>query len=209
MLYSQNIEILSRVIMDDAYREAEAILEKARKESESIKENAVNISNDMIFDNKSSSSQINILSKKDKIISLEELRIRSDVMEYQEQVLQGILQQVRKDFFSLPERRDYPEVLKRLIINALKHLQVDGNIFICRVNARDRSFLTLSLLYELGEKTGKEISLDTDPVDIAGGVILIRKDLRVLYDNSLEAIFERNREKMRCMAAEYIFGTVL
>jgi vacuolar-type H+-ATPase subunit E/Vma4 len=58
MLYSQNIEILSKVIMDDAYREAEAILEKAGNESESIKENAMNEYNNMIISNKSSLSKV-------------------------------------------------------------------------------------------------------------------------------------------------------
>ena len=51
----------------------------------------------------------------------------------------------------------------------------------------------------------KLLLLDKSTVDIMGGVIVFRSDLRVFYDNSLEAIFERNRQQMRCMAAEYIF----
>ena len=44
-----------------------------------------------------------------------------------------------------------------------------------------------------------------NPEDIAGGVIVFRSDLRVFYDNCLEAIFERKRAQLRCMAAECIF----
>jgi vacuolar-type H+-ATPase subunit E/Vma4 len=130
-------------------------------------------------------------------------------MEHQEQILKAILHQIREEFLGIPEHRDYPEILKRLISNALGHLQEDGSAFICRVNERDQFLLTLPLLQALGEKAGKALFLDPDPVAIAGGVILYRKDRRVLFDNSLEALFERNREKMRCMAAECIFGTVL
>jgi vacuolar-type H+-ATPase subunit E/Vma4 len=66
--------------------------------------------------------------------------------------------------------------------------------------------LPSSTLKELGKKTDKVISLDETPADIVGGVIAFRSDLRVLYDNSLEAVFERNRQRMRCLAAECVFG---
>lgn len=62
------------------------------------------------------------------------------------------------------------------------------------------------VLDELKEKTGKWVSLDKEPIDIAGGVIVFRADYRVFYDNSFEAIFERKRENLRCIAAECIFG---
>ena len=48
--------------------------------------------------------------------------------------------------------------------------------------------------------------MDTMSADIVGGVIVFRTDLRVLYNNSLEAIFERNRQQIRRIAAECIFG---
>ena len=65
-----NMEILSRVIMDDAYRESEAILEKAKKESESIREKGKNIANDLIKLNKSNLSQVSLSSNSGKHISL-------------------------------------------------------------------------------------------------------------------------------------------
>ena len=93
-------------------------------------------------------------------------------------------------------------------MDALEHLKGDGDEFLCRLNSRDQSLLSSSTLDGLGKKTGKMILVDKENVDIVGGVILIKSDFRVLYDNSLEAIFERKRQKMRCMAAECIFGKI-
>ena len=85
-------------------------------------------------------------------------------------------------------------------------MEADGNAFVCRVNERDHPLLSSSVLKEIGKKTEKAVSLDDLPLKIVGGVNVLRKDLRVFYDNSLEAIFERNREHMRCIAAACIFG---
>ena len=203
-----NIEILSRVIMDDAYREAEAILEKAKKESESIKEKGTDIANDLIKLNKSNLSQVSLLSNSGKQISLAEFMARSEILQRKEEVLKGIILRVQQDFFSLPERADYPDILKKLIIDALRCLKGEGTEFVCRLNPRDRSLLSSSVFKEIGKEEETNISLDKVPIESVGGVIVFRSDLRVSYDNSLEAIFESNRQQMRCMAAEYIFGKV-
>jgi V/A-type H+-transporting ATPase subunit E len=207
-MYSQNMEILSRVIMDDANKEAEAILEKAKRESVSIKEKGINIANDLIQKNNIYLFQVKLSKNSGKLISLAEFRARSEILGKKEEILKGILRQIQQKFFSLPERADYPEILKKLIINALRYLKGEGSEFVCRVNSRDQSLLSASLFAELGKKMERDISLDKTPLDSVGGVIVFRSDLRVLYDNSLEAIFERNRQQMRCMAAECIFGKV-
>lgn len=200
-----NMEILSRVIMDDAYREAEAILEKARKESESIREKGISISNDLIKLNKSNLSQVSHSNNSGKLISLAEFRARSEILQRKEEVLKGIILRVQQDFFSLPDRADYADILKKLIIDALRCLKGEGSEFVCRLNPRDRSLVSSSVFKEIGNEEETDISLDKVPTQSVGGVIVFRSDLRVSYDNSLEAIFERNRQQMRCMAAELIF----
>ena len=47
--------------------------------------------------------------------------------------------------------------------------------------------------------------VDATPVDISGGVMVYRSDFRVLYDNSLEAIFQRKRGQIRCTLAKILF----
>lgn len=200
-----NIEILSRVIMDDASREADAILDKARKESESIKKEGLQKIEELKKEAIKSKGQIDILCDNAKMVSLAEFQARSEILGLKETIIKDILQEVKKLLFALPERKDYPELLKKLICQALKYLESEGSEFICRVNQRDLSILSSPILKELGAQKDKSISVDESPLDIVGGVIVFRSDLRVSYDNSLEAIFERNRQQMRCMAAELIF----
>jgi vacuolar-type H+-ATPase subunit E/Vma4 len=201
-----NMEILCRVIMEDASREARIILDKARMESESIIEEGRRKAKELIKSAKKSKSHIDLSCNKAKIVSLAEFQSRSEILGRKEEVIDEVLREVQKAFFALPERDNYPGILKNLIVQALNFLDEDGHEFVCRINERDRPLLTSSTLKELGEKTDKVILLDEIPADIVGGVIAFRSDLRVLYDNSLEAVFERNRQRMRCLAAEFIFG---
>ena len=204
-----NMEILCRVIIEDASREAKAILEKARVESESIIEEGRREAGELIKSARKSKSHIDLSCNKAKIISLAEFQSRSEILGRKEKVIDNVLREAQKAFFALPERDNYPGILKNLIVQALKFLDEDGREFVCRVNERDRLLLQSSTLEGLGKKSDKVISLDDTPAEIVGGVIAFRSDLRVLYDNSLEALFERNRQRMRCLAAECIFGDEL
>jgi len=206
MLYTQNIDILSRVIMDDAYREAESIIEKAKEECESIRKQGMNTVNDLKNKKNHNLSKVKLSSSHSKLISLEEFRARSEILSCKEEIIKEVLWQIREEFFALPQRGDYPAIMRRLIVHAVRHLKADGEAFLCRVNSRDRSLLAHDFLDALGRELGKALSLDQETADNVGGVIVLRSDLRVLYDNSLEAIFDRNRQQMRCIAAESIFG---
>lgn len=200
-----NIEILSRVIMDDASREARSLLEKARTESESITEEGIRKAEELKRASMKGKGQMDLLCNKAKAISLAEFQARSEILGRKEEILSEVLRQVQGTFFSLPGHEDYPEILKVLIIHAIAYLKEEGDAFVCRFNEQDRSVLSPQLLNDLGKKCDRTLSLDTTPADIVGGVIVFRSDFRVLYDNSLEAIFERNRQQMRRMAAECIF----
>jgi len=201
-----NMEILSRVIMEDASREAKAILDKARIESAFIREEGIQKAEELKKTARRSKDHTDLSCHQAKLISLEEFRARSEILSRKEEIIKEVLLQIREEFFSLPERGDYPGIMRKLIVHALGHLKADGEAFLCRVRAGDRALLGHDFLDALGRELDKGLSLDPETADIVGGVIVLRSDLRVLYDNSLEAIFERNRQKMRCIAAECIFG---
>lgn len=200
-----NIEILSRVLMDDASCEARSILEKARMESESITEEGIRRAEELKRAAMKGKGHIDLVCNKAKAVSLAEFQARSEILGCKEEILSEVLGRVQGRFFSLPGHKNYPEVVKGLIIHALGYLKEDGDAFVCRFNERDRSLLSPRNLDELGKRCERSLSLDAMTADIVGGVIVLRSDFRVLYDNSLEAIFERNRRQMRRVAAECIF----
>ncbi|MBN2372675.1 hypothetical protein JXL19_02650 [bacterium] len=207
MLYTQNIELLSRVILDDAYREAAAIIEKAKAEAESIRKEGIRASVELRELARRGSDQKELFYNKAKAISLEEFRARSEILNCKENIIRDILMRAEQEFYLLPQHKDYVMILKRLIQDALRHLKSDGREFICRVNERDRILLASSDIESLGESLNMALSLDKVPVEIKGGAILLRSDLRLLYDNSLEAVFERKTQLMRCIISESIFGS--
>jgi vacuolar-type H+-ATPase subunit E/Vma4 len=57
----------------------------------------------------------------------------------------------------------------------------------------------------MSRESGKKLSLDEQAIDIEGGVVIVRSDGRLLYDNSLEAIFQRREEVMRSAADSRLF----
>jgi vacuolar-type H+-ATPase subunit E/Vma4 len=202
-MLSDNGEILARVIMEDALQEAEAIVEKAEKEAASIHQESLKVQAEMRRQAESDQSQLDIFLAKAKMISQAELQARMELIDQKEAVLQGVLEVVKQEVFSLSRRPDYPCVLTRLIIQGLKWLE--GDEFICQVNSGDRKLFTVPLLESMSKESGKKLSLDEQPLDIAGGVVIVRRDGRLLYDNSLEAIFQRREESLRSAAARQFF----
>jgi vacuolar-type H+-ATPase subunit E/Vma4 len=202
-MLSNNGEILARVIMEDAFQEAEAILEKAGKEVASIQQEALKVQAEMRRQAESNQSQLDIFLVKAKMISQAELQARMELIDQKEAVLQGVLEALKQEFFSLPRHPDYPSILMRLTLQCLEWLE--GDEFICQVNGRDRAWFSADALESLSTESGKKLSVDEQALDIEGGVIIYRCDGRLLYDNSLEAIFHRKEEVMRCVAARQFF----
>lgn len=200
-----NVDILSRVIIEDASRQIQAILEKAKKESEAIIEEGLQKIKTLKKEDKMDKSRIEASFTEAKRIAQAEFLSHTEILGRKEKILREIIQQLQKDFFELPQQKDYPLILKGLILDAIRHLEKEGKSFVCCVNSKDYGILS-PYLADLVKRTDKELSLDETPIYITGGVILFRADQRVSFDNSLEAIFERKRGQMRCIAAEYIFG---
>ena len=148
---------------------------------------------------------VDLVCNKAKMISLAEFNARTSIWSRKEEILASVFEQVQSDFFSIIEHKDYPLILKRLIIDALAYLKEEGREFVCRTRAKDQSLLPVAIFEQLSKEHNKNLSLDNTPLDILGGIVLYRSDLRVLYDNSLEAIFTREREQIRCMASKIIF----
>jgi vacuolar-type H+-ATPase subunit E/Vma4 len=198
---NHNAEILAGVIMEDAFQEAAAILEKAEKEAVSIREESLKKQRELRQQSEDTRNQIDLFLARAKMISQAELKARMELICRKEAVLENTLQAVKHTFFSLPTCPDYPSLLKRLVLNAVTHLE--GDCFICRVNKRDQCLLNPHLMGELSRQTGKKISLDNECTEIQGGVMVWRSDGRLLFDNSLEGIFHRQIERMRSLAAGY------
>jgi vacuolar-type H+-ATPase subunit E/Vma4 len=200
---TSNVEILISVIMEEAFQEAEAILEKAEREAASIREKSLQKRAELLRQEENSRYQSEVHVVKAKMVSQAEWQARMEVIQQKESIIESLLRAVKQEFLSLPRHPRYPLILKQLVIQGLHCLE--GNEFTCYLHERDRALIPPSLVEELIQKTGKKISLDTCSSEMAGGVIVQRSDGRILYDNSLEAIFQRKQEEMRSLAAKHLF----
>lgn len=201
-----NIEILSRVIIEDAYREANLIIEHAQKEASEIERSALFKVSNLKKSAKNTLAHTAFANKKGKIVSLSEFRSRCEILSYKEKFINKILLKVQNEFFSMAKGKEYQALLKRLILEAVKLMTDEARDFVCQINVRDRKLLESGMLDEIKKETNKNISIDENSIPIAGGAVIYTADFRVLYDNSFEAIFERAKEMMRYIAAEALFG---
>ncbi len=198
-----DMEILISVIMEDAFQEAKAVLNKAKKEAASIQEKSLKEQDKLLQQNKSSRNQSEMFLARAKMISQAELKARMEIIHQKEAILEDILDTIRQDFFLLVHHPDYTSILRRLVMKGLEYLE--GNDFTCQVIDRDRILLSPQVLGDLSSQTGRKVSLSKHSLKAEGGVIIQRGDGRVLYDNTLKAIFSRQQEKMRSVAAERLF----
>lgn len=200
---SNNLEILVTVIMEEAFQEAEAILEKAEREAYDIREESLKKQAQLQSSRGNDQDHLDIFFMKAKTASQAELQARMEIIQAKETFLTTVLEEVKEEFFSLPKQSDYPLLLQKLIIDGLENL--DGDQFVFRLNEPDRAFISRAWIKEIEQKMGKEVTFDDHYLPGRGGVIIQRLDGRLLYDNTLEAIFRRWQEKLRSIAAERLF----
>ncbi|MGA1869493.1 MAG: V-type ATP synthase subunit E [bacterium] len=205
-VHNQNVDILSRVIIHDAYRDAESIRERAKKESKSIKEEGMCKVKGLTYKAKKMLAHAQFSKNNSKIISQAKFKARCEILMQKEHVLEKVIKEFQREFFSLPNQNTYPLIVKCLMIGGLKCLKGEGSAFVCRANSRDQFLLYSSLINEVKRELNINLSLDKSPLEIMGGVILFDSDFRVSYNNSLEALFQRNWQRMRYIVAECIFG---
>ncbi|MBN2373607.1 hypothetical protein JXL19_07465 [bacterium] len=205
---TNNLEILIYVVLEEVFQEAEAIVEKAEKEAAQIKKEAQMRLAELQQKAKRDSRRSDIVFTKTKIISQSALQARMEVIHQKEAMVGELLERLQEEFFDLPRQPDYPNILKGLILEGLEALKKEGDEFTCQLNEQDRSFISPALLDEAARKTGKRITLDERRMESKGGAVIWRADGQVFYNNSLEAIFQRWHDELRCLAGERLFASV-
>ncbi len=200
---SNNAEILISVIMEEAFQEAESVLRKAEKEAACIRESSQQEKANLLKQKTTCRNQAEPFFLKAKMVSQAELQARMEIIHQKEAIFQKNFETLQKEFFSLHLHQDYPFLMKKLILQSLNSLE--GSKFILQVNERDYYLLSTSFIEEIVKETGKEIYPDQQYRDIRGGVITVRCDGKVLYDNSLEAIFQRQEEAIRSLVSQHLF----
>ncbi|VVC71788.1 V-type ATP synthase subunit E [uncultured archaeon] len=163
-------EAEAKRITGEAEAARKTVLENAKKEASSLAE-----------------------SEKSRRIAAARLKARRMVLDEREAVIEKGVANVRERFMATAKSSAYPDLLKRLVEEAVKEA---GKGAVIHLNARDKSVL----------KRVKDATVAEEPENFAGGAIVESGDGRIRIRATLEDLFEERSGNVRKIAENAIFG---
>ena len=202
-----SVEELCRQILSDAEAEAEKSLERARRVAEDRMKGArsdVEKYRDELLKStreKSETARRKILSS----VSLESKKIR---LKEKGDLIEGAMKLIREKFFAFADSDAFGGYLKKLIVEGV--LALKGADFVIEINRTHAAMINDSTLRELEQDISKEdgrvVRLELSKEELNDiGVKVYTKDGRMLFDNSVKAIFNRQQDDLRLFLHQKLF----
>ena len=202
-----SVEELCRQILADAEAEADKSLERARRVAEDRMKGArsdVEKYRDELLKSakeKSETVRRKILSS----VSLESKKIR---LKGKGDLIEGAMKLVREKFFAFADSDAFGDYLKKLIVEGV--LALKGADFVIEINRAHAAMVNDSTLRELEQdilkEQGRVVRLELSKEELKDiGVKVYTKDGRMLFDNSVKAIFNRQQDDLRLFLHQKLF----
>ncbi len=205
---SEGLEKIIGKIEEKAERDAESVLEDAKKESEEIIAEA---------EKKAEQEKEKIQEKgmkeakkqKQRILSNARRDARQKKLEVREEFIDEVFEKTEKRLEDLREDDEYEGILKDLIIDG--GITVGGgNIDVLilegdekKISSEDKEEIEKEISDETGKDT--ELNLKTELKDAKGGTIVKRSDGSVSCNNTFSKRLSRKRNSIRPKIAEILF----
>lgn len=192
----ENVEAVRQAVLSQVRAEAQEMLEEAEAEAESLREEARS---------DAESERARLLQQargEDKALreqTVAEARIQAQRVRLsrREQLLDRVFDAAREQLHAVPDSTDYPELVRRLVREAIEHL--DSDEAVVRIDDRTRRALG-DRLSGLLESVGGELEVHLtvgEPLQDRTGVVIQTPDGHRHYDNTLEARLARMEETLR------------
>jgi V/A-type H+-transporting ATPase subunit E len=152
------------------------VLARARKEAESVESNAV---------------------------AQAQLEAQMLKLKRREQLLQQVFDAARENFLTIPQRDDYPQVVRRLVREAASRLGV--RTLVVHADPKTLEVLDDAVLVELGKELDVDLELG-EPLARGIGVVLETADAHRRYDNTLSARLARMEDTLRGRLYHVLMG---
>jgi vacuolar-type H+-ATPase subunit E/Vma4 len=200
MQTSGNIEDLTARILEKARVEAEEIVERAEKVAV---RDISRVRDEMRAKAGTAEAELEdrLAAGREALRAENAILERRRIMEKREEAIEDVFAAALERLRGDSSGADRAELLKRLVqeaVDALKLERVE-----VRLNASDRELALKENLFDGLE--GVSVSVAQEPLDSAGGVVVLDESGRIFFDNTFEARLERQREELRAKVAE-IFG---
>jgi V/A-type H+-transporting ATPase subunit E len=193
---AEGIRALRREILSKAQSQAEDLIEAAKEEREAVRqqaeEKAQAIKEEILH-----SVREEAASTKQQGVSAARLEAQRMLLARREELISQVFAEAQKRLTELRRSDAYPNVLRRLAVEAAAGL--GGGDLIVLANKEDMALLSDEFLAQVAQGLDRETTLrrGESSVEIDGGVIVERTDGHMRYDNSFAARLERSKDELR------------
>lgn len=143
-----------------------------------------------------------------KKIAEAEIKANLIILSKKEQIINAVLDEVKRRLKILTQSKDYISILEKLIIDA--GIILGGGELEVQLNAHD-STLPLDfnkIALEVSKKTGIEtkLKLSEEKIEVIGGAIVKKNGGKIIVDNTFDDIINRQERNLRLKIAKILFG---
>jgi len=207
LVNEESVQEICRQIMEDGEKEVNSILDKARRTVEEIKSRArkegEEIAQKILKDAESRAQAI-----KKRTLSSVSLEVKRERLKIREELYSEVISELKVKLKNLRSTPEYADVLKRLIVEAVKALGRDR--IVVYVDKRDIAVVEKDVVSAVKESLSsegidiKEIKVAELDREILGGVMVAASEGNVMYDNTFESRMYRAESEIR----SYIYSTI-
>ncbi|MBI2184699.1 MAG: hypothetical protein HYU39_07060 [Thaumarchaeota archaeon] len=202
MAASSSVRNVVNKVSDEARQEMIAILGEGVKEAESILEAARREAVEAVT---------KILESKDRqadavkrrLIGNAELVARNKSLQLTEETVNKVFHQSLDKIARLEFEGSYDDALKRILEESI--ISLDVKEVVCSCSKRDLKTVS-KLASEVGKRKGVKIEMDPQPLNCAGGVKVRSTDGSIVYDNTVEARLARIKPLLRRQVYDLLSG---
>lgn len=204
----ENLDTMIKGIMNDAQNEADRILEEAKIQAQERNEaKESQIKRILKEAEEKALAQVKIIEQQNaSSTTVETKRIHLKV---RDEIIKSILKDVEKKLTTLQDRKDYPNMLKDLIIEAAIGLNVDEALV--NASAQEKKLISTAMLKqaadEISKMLGKTIKLELskDTPLLTQGIILTAKNHRTAFNNTFSTRLLRYQSEIRKLIYDRLF----
>jgi vacuolar-type H+-ATPase subunit E/Vma4 len=198
----ENIQALTRTVLNEAHAEAEQILAEAQANAQAVRERA---------QEQASAERAELLARateeaerlSSQAVASAQLQARAAELERREKLLNSVFDAARQQIAGVPQRADYDQIARDLLRQALINLAADTALI--RADERTQPALTDQVLAGISAELGVQVTHGT-PLEHGVGLVVLTADGHRQYDNTLEARLERLQNALRAPVLRLLKG---
>ena len=197
-----NLQALQQAIMEDARAEAQQVIENAQVQAQGLYQEAeaqVKSEGDAILER----ARKEVETLRSQAAASAKIEAQKLKLQRREDLLRRVFDSVLEKLASAPEWPDYEEIVRYLVKDAMGHMVTDNALV--RTDAETHKILTNEVLADLANELGVYLRAG-EPLKRGTGVIVETPDGHRRYNNALETRLARMQNGLRASVYRILSG---